>query len=370
VANAGKAIAAGTKSLTKDAWQAKKENENARGFLSGERLASNPILNLGERGKVENESGLPEMMHLGLKTAYAGIMQNGGSEPAQELLHQQQHSANALATEHINSALEQVSSRSTKSDHSGHAEEPEATVHPEEPVHSGEPATTAQTDEAITPVHSGEPGATVHPEEPVSESTHLENVLGEHRDAAERAVLDYQDEKIESVTNPEEPELHERPKGLDVEPVPAVNVAPRAKFKPKKAKTPSVDPDHASMNKLFGEKKQKTPSVGPEHESMESMFREHPGFEAARPTEEHNFQKALDPIADSGTRKGLGWFRKMKSAAGRASTSIRRGVASLKQRLGFGNGPVERDENVPRVGELPKKFDDGMNPSWHHPTRR
>jgi hypothetical protein len=139
---------------------------------------------------------------------------------------------------------------------------------------------------------------------------------------------------------------------------------------PPRAKTPSVDPDHVSMNKLFGEKKQKTASVGPEHEPMESLFREHPGFDAAQPTEEHNFQKALDPIANSGTRKGLGWFRKMKSAAGRASKSIRSGVASLKQRLGFGNGPVDRHDEVPRVGELPKKFDDGMNPSWHHPTRR
>jgi len=124
------------------------------------------------------------------------------------------------------------------------------------------------------------------------------------------------------------------------------------------------------MNKLFGEKKQKTASVGPEHEPMESMFREHPGFEAAQPTEEHNFQKALDPIANSGTRKGLGWYRKMKSAAGRASKSIRSGVASLKQRLGFGLGPIDKRDNEPHVGELPKKFDDGMNPSWHHPTRR
>ena len=134
--------------------------------------------------------------------------------------------------------------------------------------------------------------------------------------------------------------------------------------------TAAVDPDNVSMNKLFGEKKQKTASVGPEHESMKSLFHEPPGFEAAQPTEEHNFQSALDPIANSGTRKGLGWFRKMKSAAGRASKSIRSGVASLKQRLGFGNGPVDRHDEVPRVGELPKKFDDGMNPSWHHPTRR
>jgi hypothetical protein len=165
VANTGKVVAAGMTAVTAGAHKRAQEKKKARGFLSGERLAKNPILDLSKRGKVENESGLAEMGHLALKTAGVGLMQNGGTEAAQNFLHDHQDSANTLATGHINSALEEVSPHSTESDTAEHAEE-NATTETNETANAGEPATVHTDEPAHTEPATSETAATVHTEEP------------------------------------------------------------------------------------------------------------------------------------------------------------------------------------------------------------
>jgi hypothetical protein len=346
IANAGKLTAAGMTTATAGAHKRAQEKKNAREFLSGERLAKNPILDLGKRGKVKNESGLAEMGRLALKTAGVGLMQNGGSDVAEDKLHQAQNLGNREATDHINAALEKVSPRPTESDKSSHAEENATTetdetahaepatsetaagVHADETAHAepatsetaagghadetahAEPATsaTAATPEhaedsatAATPEHAEDSATAATPEheeaaadlehedqksateetsakptddipapeaaaadleheehnnateETPAEPSHLEKLLGEHRDGVENAVLEHQNEKIDELTDPGEHKLHERPEAAKKEDAKKLDdVAGHAAFTPtptpKKAPapapapTPTVDP--------------------------------------------------------------------------------------------------------------------------------
>lgn len=74
-----------------------------------------------------------------------------------------------------------------------------------------------------------------------------------------------------------------------------------------------------------------------------------------------DYKTPLDRLDGHGSRKGLSWFNKLKGAAGRAMRAIPRGFASLKQRFGLGLGPVDEEDHKPHVGELSRRFDDGIH---------